>query len=222
MSKPKVICISGRARHGKDETGAYLKAILNEADYPAVVMHNADLLKFMCTNLFGWEGDKVGEAKYEVEGRRLNGRELLQYVGTDIVREQEPDIWVNFLIKELDYFGHNWDYAIIPDCRFPNEIERFREEGYETIYLKVYRPDFESNLTPEQRQHSSETALDGYDPDILLINSGTLDDLRDSCRRVLEDIEDGQLIGCKAVYDAASGFRDLEAVVGLDDVGEDR
>lgn len=161
----RVICISGHAGAGKDTVGKVIKDKMEEQGYSVLITHNADLLKYLCTALFDWDGQKD-----EV------GRSLLQYVGTDVVRKEKPDFWVNFLISIFDLFGDNWDCAIIPDCRFPNEVERLKEAGYVVKHIRVER-EHESSLTNEQRSHPSETAMDAVVPDYTIYNNGTIDDL---------------------------------------------
>ena len=65
----------------------------------------------------------------------------------------------------------------ISDCRFPNEIIRLREAGFDSIHIRVVRPGFTSPLTAEQQAHPSETALDQTIPDHTIRNAGTLGDL---------------------------------------------
>ena len=98
---------------------------------------------------------------------------LLQKVGTDIVREQRPNFWVDI----LSLFPNEWDFVIIPDSRFPNEIDSLKQAGLSVIHLRVRRENFESPLTAEQQNHPSETALDHVVPDFLIVNDGTLEDL---------------------------------------------
>lgn len=162
----KVILISGKARHGKDTVAEILKNRLISDDKTVLLTHYADLLKFICQNIFGWNGKK-DEA----------GRRMLQYVGTDIIRTQNPDFWVDFIATILKYFPQTWDYVIIPDCRFPNEVTKMTEHGFDVTLLKVVRPNFENHLTAEQQRHPSETALDGTSPDYCIENIGTLAEL---------------------------------------------
>lgn len=160
MSEPKVILISGKAGSGKDTTGVFLKEALEEKGKKVLIIHYADLVKYICTNFFGWDGKK-DEA----------GRELLQYVGTDCVRDQhDPNYWVSFVIDMLDFFGSRWDYAIIPDCRFKNEITYIRDCMFDAIHIRVERPEGFSVLTEEQKNHKSETELDGITPDLTVSN----------------------------------------------------
>lgn len=159
----KVICISGKAGHGKDYTAELLKEELEKKNYSVLITHNADLLKFICTNYFGWNGEKDEE-----------GRNLLQYIGTDVFREQNEDFWVEFIFTMLVMSPVQWDFVIVSDCRFPNEIQYYREGGmFNTTHIKVQRNNYESELTEEAQNHESETALDNISPDILMINDGT-------------------------------------------------
>ena len=102
---------------------------------------------------------------------------LLQKVGTDIVREQRPNFWVDFIKDILSLFPNEWDFVIIPDSRFPNEIDSLKQAGLSVIHLRVRRENFESPLTAEQQNHPSETALDHVVPDFLIVNDGTLEDI---------------------------------------------
>ena len=67
---------------------------------------------------------------------------------------------------------------LIPDCRFPNEIDYLKEAGLDTVNLRVVRKDFKSPLTTEQQAHPSETALDDVEPDYYITNNGSLTDLK--------------------------------------------
>lgn len=177
----KILCISGKAQHGKDVAASIFRDKYTEAGKKVLVIHNADLLKFMCKQLFGWNGEKDDY-----------GRHLLQYVGTDVVRLQEPDFWVGFIKKVADFFNGEWDYIIVPDCRFPNEIECLRGGNYDVVHIRVVRPGFISPLPPEQQQHPSETALDNVKPDILLLNDGTISDLSAKIAAIVADMNSGE------------------------------
>ncbi len=163
----KVILISGKAQHGKDTSAIYLKEVLELEGKRVLITHYGDLVKFICEKYFGWDGQKDER-----------GRTLLQFVGTDIVRKQKPDFWVDFVCDVLQLFYDQWDRVIIPDCRFPNEIECFADKGFDVMHVRVIRPNFDNGLTPEQQQHLSETALDNSVPDLEFINDGSLGDLR--------------------------------------------
>lgn len=174
----KVIAVSGRARHGKDTVANILQKQLEEDGHRVLITHYADLLKYICTTFFNWNGEK-DEA----------GRTLLQYVGTDVVRKNNPDYWVDFVADILNYFEDQWDYVVIPDTRFPNEFNRLKERGLDAVHLRVVRPDFISPLTKEQQAHPSETALDDVKPDFYIVNDRDLKTLkRKTITWIMEDL----------------------------------
>ena len=153
--------------YGKDTTAGLLKAALEADGYKVLITHYADLLKYICKQFFGWDGQKDDA-----------GRHILQYVGTDIIRQKRPDYWVGFVASILELFPNEWDYVLIPDCRFPNEIDYLKEAGLDTVNLRVVRKNFKSPLTPEQQVHPSETALDDVEPDYYITNNGSMTDLK--------------------------------------------
>lgn len=166
----KLILISGKAGHGKDTLAGYLKAVMEEDDKKVLIAHYGDLLKYICKQFFGWDGYKDEK-----------GRTLLQYVGTDVIRKKQPNYWVNFVYNLLCMFENEWDYVLIPDARFPNEIEGM--SSFHPKHIRIIRPGF-NILTEEQQKHRSETALDDYpkEPWAIVINAGTLDDLEIKAR----------------------------------------
>ncbi|MBP5462726.1 MAG: hypothetical protein J6Y20_11490 [Lachnospiraceae bacterium] len=162
----RIITISGHAQNGKDTAAAIIKNKLAYRGCNVLITHYADLLKYICYTFFGWDGKKDEW-----------GRTLLQYVGTDVIREIDPNYWVDFISSILKFFGDNWDWVIIPDARFPNEIERLRQNGFDVTHIRIVRDNFKNSLTGEQLNHPSETALDGVVPDFCFQNNGTIDDL---------------------------------------------
>ena len=173
----RVICVSGKAQHGKDTSAEMIKGFLEDSGAKVRIIHYADLLKFICKSWFDWDGTKDDY-----------GRTLLQRVGTDTIRAKDPDYWVDFVANLLKLFPNEWDYVIIPDCRFPNEI-RVMKSNFDTIHLRVNRTNFISPLSEEQQNHISEIALDHVAPDLWIENTGSKSDLRNSIIYLLKDIK---------------------------------
>lgn len=174
--KTRVILISGKAQHGKDTTAQYIRDRLTQDGRPTFIMHFADLLKYICKQYFGWNGQKDRE-----------GRTLLQYIGTDVIRARDHDFWVDFVTRFLSCMEGHWDFVIIPDTRFPNEVEGFAKAKFPHYHLRVIRPNFDSILSGKQKLHPSETALDETPPDFIIYNHGTLDTLRETIDRWTEE-----------------------------------
>ena len=173
-----IIFISGKAQAGKTTTAYLLKKNIEMTGKCAVIINYADLLKHICSTYFEWDGKKD-----------KNGRQLLQEVGTDVVRNNDPDFWVNFVRKFVDVFSGTWDYIIIGDCRFKNEISWRYGTDARCTHLRIVRPGYDNGLTEEQKNHVSETDLDDVQPDCYLFNDGTLVDLDKRVLKFLDDLE---------------------------------
>jgi len=152
----EVVCISAKARNGKDAMASALKYYFEKNNKRVLIYHHGDYVKYICTQYFGWNG-----IKDEI------GRTLLQHVGTDIVRKKNPDYWVNTALAFFDIFDTEYDYVLIADCRFFNEIEKYKKSKYKTTSIRINRLNndgtlFDNGLTGKQKQHPSEISLDEY------------------------------------------------------------
>lgn len=132
-------------------------------------------------------------------------RWLLQYIGTDLFRNQlHQNVHVNALFadykptnkKGLEHHTWNEDQLpnwIITDNRFPNECKAIKDRG--GILIRIERnfdivPDANGNpmTVPKVNiQHESETALDNYkDWDYIINNDGTINQLVEMVETILK------------------------------------
>lgn len=81
----------------------------------------------------------------------MTAREVMQFVGTDIFRKMYGDVWAESTIRTIQKEGS--EFAIITDCRFPNEVDVVKRSGG-----KVVR--FTRGPASSKDLHASEIALD--------------------------------------------------------------
>lgn len=166
--KQNIILISGKAGHGKTTFANLLEKELIAKDRSVLRIAFADYLKYICTKYYGWDGVK-----------NESGRKILQHIGTDVVRARDNNFWADIVSRLVNALDEEYDYYIIDDVRFPNEIESFPLEN--TLHVRLNRYTVEGKnylcrryvnplMTEEERTHSSETALDDYAPDISITN----------------------------------------------------
>jgi len=199
------ITLAGKKQVGKDSSAQYIKQILG--DKRVHVVHFADALKQACSVIFGIPLEdmetETGKQRltdivwpvgidrgfvtlgYEPAGkhdlkeqRHMTVREILQFVGTNLFRNQmDPDIWVQSVYRKK---YRDDDVVVVADCRFPNECDFAKQQG---LLIGVNR---ETGLASDG--HASETALDNYnDYHHVIENNGTFDDLRRSLTTILTD-----------------------------------
>jgi hypothetical protein len=168
-----LVGICGKAGSGKDTIGDYL---VETHGFKKIAL--ADPIKRLVKDVFALDDHTVYDrVAREQELDRWEGwtvRKLLQYVGTELFRENIDDaVWVKSLwYKIQDDKDNNY---VVTDVRFPNELQYFKdnaEEG-EFLAIKVTRPGFEGAVG--LAGHASEAYdLEG---DIEINNDGTMEDL---------------------------------------------
>lgn len=105
----------------------------------------ADTLKDLCINILGLEHcqaygtdeEKNSETSIQwgslphpnekIKSQNMTAREVLQYVGTDIFRKLDPDVWINSLLRKIQ--KDKPEVALVCDVRFKNEISCLQEKG---------------------------------------------------------------------------------------------
>ncbi len=134
----------------------------------------------------------------------LTPRWVLQYWGTEVCRKAfHDDIWIASLENKL---RNSKDDIVISDCRFPNEIKSIKDAGGIVIRVKRgpepewYQDAVNSNegkgnmswLISSDRLkkiniHASETAWVGTNFDYVFENDGSIDDLFNKVRGLVQD-----------------------------------
>lgn len=172
-----VITISGKAQHGKDTIAKIIKTELEKRDKRVVIIGFGDYLKFIASKYYGYKGD---EFKHEPEQRHL-----LQYIGTEVVRSRNPYFWRNIVQLFLETFSSEFDVAIIPDARFPDELGIVCG-GCRTINLKIVRSNFDNGLG-ELSKHTSETSLDNFKFEHC-IEAETVEELESNAKEFINNV----------------------------------
>ena len=134
----------------------------------------------------------------------LTPRWILQYWGTEVCRNGfHDDIWIASLENKM---RKTTDNIVISDVRFPNEIKAIHNAGGVVVRIKRgedpewYDDAVNMNAGPtnmswaiskmrmEQRKiHASETAWVGGKIDHVVSNDGSIDDLFNQIKNLVED-----------------------------------
>lgn len=149
------------------------------------------------------EGDTLESRKFretpdmfwsrKTEIPNFTPRLALQLLGTDVLREHfHLDIWLNSLEYRLRTCHKNQN-VVISDARFRNELDLIRKLGGKVIWIQRgelpewYSIAVEANAgnvvsekimnTRYRDVHRSEWDWVGYDPDYVIHNDGSLEDL---------------------------------------------
>jgi hypothetical protein len=167
----QLIGITGKKQNGKDTLGNYLVEKHNYIKYAF-----ADSLKKGCAEFFNFNDDQLnGNKKEEIdEFWNITPRKILQFVGTDLFRNQIdnilPSIGENFWIKwvEKKIFDsiklNPKNKFVITDVRFKNELDFIKNNN--GIIIRVTRDIINNN-----DEHISEQHIDFFDVDYDIKNN---------------------------------------------------
>ena len=196
----RFITLAGRKQVGKDTCAQYIKRALDPQRVH--VVHFADALKQACHAIYGisledmetetgkkrltdvpwpYEEDNTGFPnawRPDPNGKPMTVREVLQFVGTELFRNQmDPDVWVKSVYRKK---YRDDDIVVVADCRFPNEAQFAHENG---LLILVER---DTGLAGDG--HASETSLDGYtDYHHVIDNNGSFGQLYAKLYQILTE-----------------------------------
>lgn len=193
-----IIGVCGLIGCGK---GTVADILVEEHDFKKISF--ADKLKDAVAVLFGWprgmlEGDtqesrewreQVDEFWTNETGRTITPRLVLQEFGTECMRQGFYDgIWVSIVKQQILADPHsNW---VIPDTRFPNEINMLQEIGGQVWWVKrgetpQWFIDYRQDGIMPLGIHASEWAWGQTKFDEEIANNKTLEELRNQVSGLL-------------------------------------
>lgn len=200
--QPFIVGIAGKKRHGKDTVGE----ILAQEEFGFHRTAFALMVKVVAMDLFWLSYDQCfggpGIDREEIDPRwGLSPRQILQRIGTEMGRNTHPDVWVRNTLRLIEqayegesavnlhlprertflrvkYAPGKADRWAVTDVRFVNEARGIREAG--GVIVKVVRPGLEDSGDT----HASETSVDLVEEDYLIVNDGTLEDLKTKISRL--------------------------------------
>lgn len=149
----KIFEVSGKAESGKSYCTNLIKEYYKSKGKVVIELLFAKSIKQYANDYFNWDGLEINKP-----------RELLQVLGTNIIREKlnMMDFHVNRVCEDIQILSYFADVIIISDCRFPNEIEILKSKFNNIKTIRMTRRNYISKLTQEQQEHISECALDNY------------------------------------------------------------
>lgn len=160
---PSPVGIAGAAGSGKDTVADYLALMGYQKVSFALPLKKALSVMF--------ETDFVNMSREDKEKPLktlgVTPRRLMQTLGTEWGRQIiDEDVWVKALDMHIQA-QPPWQCFVVPDVRFPNEVQWIRDNGGILIFLE------RSGAVPVEA-HASEGGVSPYAADVILKNDGTI------------------------------------------------
>tara|TARA_Y100000590_G_scaffold452111_1_gene594642 strand:+ start:1991 stop:2683 length:693 start_codon:yes stop_codon:yes gene_type:complete len=176
-----IIGLSGKKGSGKNQVAEYMAKILGEENVNIIAF--ADPIKEIAVRYMGvkrdvawgtqeqkestytqWKWEDIPREKrsnYNVSTYHMTVRQLLQYIGTELFRQNiSDDFWVKACFNQIYNHADKYKYHIITDVRFPNEAIQIKDFGGKVVRL------WRGGVSAHDK-HMSETALNNEDRKII-------------------------------------------------------
>jgi hypothetical protein len=177
--EPKIFIVSGKARHGKSTVADIIKNYYTNKGLKVIDIAYAKYIKDYAMTISDWDGKE-----------ETKPRELLQTLGTDIIRKQiNWDFFLNRICEDILVYAFFFDVVIISDARYEDEIEGPKSKFKDVTSIRVINPTLESTLTDKEQKHLSETGLDHYNNyDYIIINNEDKKQLENKVLEIVKEI----------------------------------
>lgn len=156
----------------------------------------ASALKDVLTSIFGWDRQKLEGLTPEdrqwremedplwsaMLGRSITPRNMLTEIGKDIMRDHfHEEIWVKVVESKLK----KYDRVVITDCRFPNEFEMVRRNGFKIVRIDrgeipAWCSEYQNGGEPQESMqiHESNKLWLREESDFVISNNSSIEDLQ--------------------------------------------
>lgn len=152
-----VIAFSGKKLSGKSTACEFCSRYFSSMGYTTTILNFADAVKALVLDYFIPAQYKLLREdlnKDEVKNMKIGKytvRQMLQMVGTDMMRSIDENCWINVFNKEL--IRTPADIIFCGDLRFKNELDYFQSLPFKSSTIRLTRVVTTDN-------HASETDLD--------------------------------------------------------------
>lgn len=204
MMNNKIIAFAGRKRSGKTELSNFLKeeydaVVITIASYLKELCANIlscdmnELLRMKddgtifeynlnkkCLNILH-DKTKISKDVIEKEIGNVtftNVRQMLQVIGTDLIRKYNPNWHVEQMINEIKSYNGT-RLITIDDVRFPNEKEAIEQLGGEVFFI------IRTSNCLDVSNHISERSLTWkeFDDNRIIFNNDTIDKVKEKLQK---------------------------------------
>lgn len=114
-------------------------------------------------------------------------RNVLQYVGTEVLREIDPDIHCRLVTQLAPKNG----IVVITDNRFPSEIDfysDFFKDDLTTVYIQNDKAEIEAFVDGEPHESERHIVSLGNNSNYVIRNNSSIEDLRAQLHMMLETL----------------------------------
>lgn len=180
---PWIILIAGKAGSGKSTLAKYIKELFEKDKKKVIISPYTKYLKQYIEEITG-----------EPLTEENKPRDLLQKLSSQLIKKRlgKENLFIERQIDDIEIYSYFANIIIIPDVRFPKEIEVIKEKFKNVLSIGMIRNNYVTTLTKEQQQDITETALENYKNYDEIINNNNID-LKVVAKQLIETINERRI-----------------------------
>ena len=181
MNEPKIFILCGKAQTGKNKVASIIKNIYVTKNKTCINLAYASYLKEYAKNIINWDGNEFTKP-----------RDFLQKLGIEIVKNQiDEKMLIRRIIEDIKVYSNYFDVITISDARFKDEIEDIKNNFKNVVVVHI--TSCENNLSFEQKNHITETALDDYNNyDYEIYNDKIELSLEEKISKIINEVDNNE------------------------------
>lgn len=149
---PYIFIIGGKAKSGKDMIADIICAYFFKKGQKSIKLKYAKYIRDYTKRITNWDGSE-----------ETKPRTFMQKIGTEVIRAHiKNDFFVQRMIEDIKVYSYFFNIIVISDARTIEEIEQIKNTFKNVISIYIERPHYDNGLTEEEKNHSTELELEGY------------------------------------------------------------
>jgi hypothetical protein len=178
-----IIGIHGKAGSGKDTFASFLIEAASKYSFNRFAF--ADPVYEVVDIIFRIKSREIADKEANIPEWDMSLREMLQKVGTDMARKVIGDnIWIENM--KMQIAGAPALNTIITDVRYENEANYIKREGGVVLFVRSNK----NHRNQTVRNHDSEEGMCYERADLIVANTGSLDNLKNITTTVVTVLEE--------------------------------
>lgn len=170
--------ITGKARSGKNHFADEMKKQFEKRGQKVCILKITSPLYHYAYDYFGWSGKEEDKP-----------RSFLQQMGIEYIKEElkMPHFLLDRLSEDIMILNKFFDIGIITDGRLIEEIEELKRRYPDITTIHMTRPEYENDLTKEERNHITEKDLENYKNFNIKIENKNKKDLQEKAQKIVNE-----------------------------------
>lgn len=175
--KSDIYVIAGQARNGKDTVAKNIKDFYTKKNKTVINLQFSNYIKNYAKEITNWDGTEDTKP-----------RELLQWLGTELIRKEiDSNFFIRRIVEDIKIYQYFYDCITISDARFDIEVNSVSSQFDNVTKFLVVRPGY-IDVNIDGNHETEKGLIDKTIYSKIIINDSDIEGLRLKVMKILEEV----------------------------------